>query len=134
LDITKWRWLYAAKEAGQASFRPSGLAMGHDGALYISEVAQGRIWPVTYHGAADVTLMPAPSPKIAGVTSGEPGPPEGSHPDAGRAGPAALPVPPGATKEEVALGDRIFHGEAAGGTRYKRLRAPFDGIDATKFK
>jgi len=27
----------------------------------------------------------------------------------------SLPVPPGATREEVALGDRIFHGEAAGG-------------------
>ena len=30
--------------------------------------------------------------------------------------PALLPVPAGATKDEVALGDRIFHGEAAGGT------------------
>ncbi len=29
---------------------------------------------------------------------------------------ALLPVPAGATKDEVALGDRIFHGEAAGGT------------------
>jgi mono/diheme cytochrome c family protein len=28
---------------------------------------------------------------------------------------ATLPVPPGATKEQVLLGDRIFHGEAAGG-------------------
>ena len=38
------------------------------------------------------------------------------HPEAGRAVLASLPVPPGATKEQVALGDRIFHGEAAGGT------------------
>ena len=28
---------------------------------------------------------------------------------------ASLPVPPGATKEQVLLGDRIFHGEAANG-------------------
>lgn len=28
---------------------------------------------------------------------------------------ASLPVPPGATKEQVLLGDRIFHGEAAQG-------------------
>jgi len=27
----------------------------------------------------------------------------------------SLPVPPGGTREQVALGDRIFHGEAAGG-------------------
>jgi mono/diheme cytochrome c family protein len=28
---------------------------------------------------------------------------------------ASLPVPPGATREQVLLGDRIFHGEAANG-------------------
>ena len=27
----------------------------------------------------------------------------------------SLPTPPGATREQVLLGDRIFHGEAAGG-------------------
>ncbi len=98
----------AVKEPGQASFRPSGLAMGPDGALYISEDTHGRIWRVTYHGDPDVALAPAASPHIAGVTSGEPGPPEGTHPDAGRMTLASLPVPPGATKEEVALGDRIY--------------------------
>jgi len=29
---------------------------------------------------------------------------------------AALPLPPGATREQVALGDRIFHGEESDGT------------------
>jgi mono/diheme cytochrome c family protein len=29
---------------------------------------------------------------------------------------ASLPVPPGATPDQVALGGRIFNGEAAGGT------------------
>ena len=42
-------------------------------------------------------------------------PPEGTHADAGRAT-ADLPVPQGATKDQVALGDRIFHGEVADGT------------------
>ena len=42
----------AVKEPGQAAFRPSGLAMGPDGALYISEDTHGRIWRVTYHGDA----------------------------------------------------------------------------------
>src|SRR5271157_3325231 len=33
-----------------------------------------------------------------------------SRPDA-----SALPVPPSGTREQVLLGDKIFHGEAAGG-------------------
>ncbi len=106
----------AVEEPGRAAFRPSGLAMGPDGALYISEDAHGRIWRVTYHGDADAPLAPASTPRIAATTSGEPGPPEGTHAHAGRTALALLPVPPGATKEQVALGERIFHGEAADGT------------------
>src|SRR5271156_1067295 len=37
-------------------------------------------------------------------------PPEGLHPNAG------LPIPHGASPDQVALGDKIFHGQAAGGT------------------
>ncbi|MGA9946820.1 MAG: c-type cytochrome, partial [Xanthobacteraceae bacterium] len=55
-------------------------------------------------------------PKLAAASAGESGPPEGIHPDAGRSSTASLPIPPGATKEQIALGDRIFHGEVAGGT------------------
>jgi mono/diheme cytochrome c family protein len=106
----------AVKEPGQAAFRPSGLAKGPDGALYISDDWHGRIWRVTYHGDPGATVAQAGPPKMAGAASGEPGPPEGTHPDAGRMTLASLPVPPGATKDEVALGDRIFHGEASGGT------------------
>jgi glucose/arabinose dehydrogenase/mono/diheme cytochrome c family protein len=107
----------AIKEPGQAAFRPTGLAMAPDGAIFISDDKHGRIWRVTYHGAADAPLAPAPAPKVAAASSsGAASPPEGTHPDAGRITTASLPVPPGATKEEVALGDRIFHGEAAGGT------------------
>ena len=35
--------------------------------------------------------------------------------ESGRPDAATLPVPPGATREQVVLGDRIFHGEAANG-------------------
>src|SRR4029077_535867 len=56
------------------------------------------------------------APKVAGVTSGESGPPEGTHPGAGRTVLASLPVPAGATAEQIALGERISHGEAADGT------------------
>lgn len=34
----------------------------------------------------------------------------------GRPDANALPVPPGGTREQVLLGDKIFHGEAANGT------------------
>ena len=107
----------AIKEPGRARFRPTGLAMGPDGALYISDDVHGRIWRVTYSGGAGAApIAPAPSPKAAATTSRPVLPPEGIHPNAGRLQPTALPVPPGATKEEVALGDRIFHGEVANGT------------------
>jgi mono/diheme cytochrome c family protein len=90
--------------------------MGPDGALYISDDVHGRIWRVTSHGGTDAALAAAPAPAIAALNSGESVPPEGMHADAGRRDTASLPIPPGATKEEVALGDRIFHGEAADGT------------------
>ena len=104
----------AVKEPGRAAFRPTGLAMGPDGALYISDDRHGRIWRVTYHGDANAAVAPAPA--VTALSSGEPGPPEGTHPDAGRLDIASLPVPAGATEEQVALGDRIYHGEAADGT------------------
>ena len=44
-------------------------------------------------------------------------PPEGTHPDAGAAAAtASLPVPAGATKQMVALGERIFLGQVGGAT------------------
>jgi glucose/arabinose dehydrogenase/mono/diheme cytochrome c family protein len=106
----------AHKDAGRAAFRPSGLAMGPDGAIYIGDDTHGRIWRVTYQGdAATAKLAPAPTPVVASA-SGDPGtPPEGTHADAGRAT-QNLPVPPGATKDQIAIGDRIFHGEVADGT------------------
>jgi glucose/arabinose dehydrogenase/mono/diheme cytochrome c family protein len=105
----------AVKEPGRAAFRPSGLAAGPDGALYISDDSHGRIWRVAYHGGADAKVAAAPAPKVAETSSTAQVPPEGMHADAGRRT-ASLTPPPGATKEQVALGDRIFHGEAANGT------------------
>jgi glucose/arabinose dehydrogenase len=55
----------AVKEPGRAAFRPSGLAMGPDGALYISDDVHGRIWRVTSHGGTDAAIAPAPAPAIA---------------------------------------------------------------------
>ena len=110
------------KEPGQAAFRPSGLAMGPDGALYVGDDVHGRIWRVTYQGGANVaalTSAPSPNSPSAGSASasGQVAPPEGVHPNAGaQVAAGALPTPPGATKADVALGARIFQGQAANGT------------------
>jgi glucose/arabinose dehydrogenase len=37
-------------DSDDAAFRPMGLAQGPDGALYITDSVQGRIWRVTYQG------------------------------------------------------------------------------------
>jgi glucose/arabinose dehydrogenase len=38
------------EDSDDAEFRPMGLAQGPDGALYITDSVQGRIWRVTYEG------------------------------------------------------------------------------------
>jgi glucose/arabinose dehydrogenase/mono/diheme cytochrome c family protein len=106
----------AIKEPGRADFRPTGLASGPDGALYISDDSHGRIWRVTYSGAAAAKVASAPSSTLPTASADSPLPPEGVHPDAGRRAASNLPIPPGATKEQVALGERIFHGEVHDGT------------------
>jgi mono/diheme cytochrome c family protein len=108
----------ADKEPGRAAHRPSGLAVGPDGALYISDDTHGRIWRVTFQGNTQTGIEPAPAPQVAvaaPLQSVEP--PEGIHPDAGTAATtASLPVPPGSTTAQVALGEQIFRGQADGGT------------------
>jgi glucose/arabinose dehydrogenase/mono/diheme cytochrome c family protein len=105
----------AVKDPSRAAFRPTGLAIGPDGALYVSDDMHGRIWRITYSGTGIAQIEAAPSPTSSSPPSENVLPPEGTHPEAGSAV-APLPVPPGATKEQVAFGDRIFHGEVGGAT------------------
>jgi glucose/arabinose dehydrogenase/mono/diheme cytochrome c family protein len=108
----------AFKDPGRAAFRPTGLAAAPDGSIYVSDDIHGRIWHVTYQGGAAVTsLAPAPSPVAAAAgSSANPLPPEGINPDAGQPLLASLTPPPGATKDQLARGERIFEGVADGGT------------------
>jgi mono/diheme cytochrome c family protein len=93
------------------------LAVGPDGSLYVSDDIRGRIYKIAYQGgasagAANITACPSPAAPAGDIVEAAAKPPEGTHPDAGKA--ANLPVPPGATAEMVALGDRVYHGKAGG--------------------
>jgi glucose/arabinose dehydrogenase len=92
----------AEKAPGRAEHRPAGLAVGPDGALYISDDMKGRIWRVTHLGAGASTAVAA-APVVA--------------PNANAAATmlASLTPPPGSSAEQLAQGDAVFHGKLSGG-------------------
>ena len=109
----------ADKSPEKAAHRPSGLAVGPDGALFVTDDVAGRIYRIVYKGGADTNSQPVPCPSAtdpAGpIAAAQAGPPEGTHPDAG-SDTSGLTAPPGTTPAAVALGNRVYHGLAGGAT------------------
>jgi glucose/arabinose dehydrogenase/mono/diheme cytochrome c family protein len=106
----------AVKSPAKADHRPSGLAVDRDGALYVSDDVHGRIYRIVYRGGVTgeqkYTACPSLTAGPGEIVESTAKPPEGTHPDAGAT--AVLPVPPGATRSTVELGDRIYHGQVGG--------------------
>jgi glucose/arabinose dehydrogenase/mono/diheme cytochrome c family protein len=109
----------AIESPGGAAYRPSGLAVGPDGALYVSDDVRGRIYRIVYQGepaasAATVTACPSASAPAGPIVKLAARGHEGTHSDAGAATSASLPA--GMTRQMLALGNRIYRGQVGGAT------------------
>ncbi|HXW93523.1 MAG TPA: c-type cytochrome [Terriglobales bacterium] len=94
-----------------AEHRPTGLAVGPDGSLYVSDDVGGRIYRIVYTGdraapAPKATPCPSNAAPAGKIVQSASAPPESNTAD--------LPVPEGSSPEMVALGYRIYQGAVGG--------------------
>ena len=110
----------ADKSPGKAAHRPTGLAVGPDGALYVADDVSGRIYRIVYRGGAEAAdakpvACPSATEPAGPIAATRARPPEGTHPEAG-SDTAGLNAPPGSTPAMVARGNRVYHGLDGGAT------------------
>jgi glucose/arabinose dehydrogenase/mono/diheme cytochrome c family protein len=106
------------KATGKADYRPTGLAVGADGALYIVDDVKGRIWRVTYRGPATAHVTGASAPKTMKT-------------DIPARTRTNLPTPQGATAEQVAAGARLFGASSCAGCHGADAKGSAVGPDLT---
>jgi glucose/arabinose dehydrogenase/mono/diheme cytochrome c family protein len=106
----------AVKTPSGARYRPSGLAVSPDGALYVSDDVRGRIYRIVYQGgttagATAFTPCPSAAAPAGPIVKVAARPPE-SNPDAA----TKMNLPEGMTREMLAVGNRIYHAQVGGAT------------------